>query len=376
MQLLTVDQQAGALPFVNEWIAAASGPKQNLYPWGNTFQIDSMPYLDPLLNAAQKCGKHPSNATPSGIFDMAGSNVSEWASNASSPLEPIIVGGNAYNRPREIYHLNALYRFAPPAYRSPYVGFRCVYQRPLKRTPWNKEIKTVKVPAGVYAVGIPNDARIPKFLLNTSPEQLNIIEEIFQRPQQQSFDKLLYVMRAEVTRAQYQKFLRDPLVQAKLYADENEPQGHRYQPDNWDQQSKAMHLPVSNVDWWSAYAFSRWAGGRLPSAEEWAIIASSLGKYLYPWGNDMNIKPLDTSLQQAQANSADKTEHGVFDMGGNVSEWTQSITSQDGKHVIITKGGNYLLPPKETALVRFNNFISPHYRSPSIGFRLVFNHAR
>ena len=362
----------GRLPTEHEWIAAASGPGQNLYPWGNTFQRDSLPYLDPLLNAAQKCGTHPGNATPLGVFDLAGNNVSEWASNSESPLEPVIMGGNAYNQPRAIYHLNALYRFAPPVYRSPYVGFRCIYDRPVRRTPWHKEIDSVEIPAGVYAVGVPEDARIPKFLFNAAPEQIAIIEEFFQRPQDSGTDDALHVMRAEVTRRQYQRFLDDSFVQLKIYADRNEPEGHSYRPPDFDRQLEDIDLPVSNVDWWSAYAFSRWAGGRLPRAEEWAVVASSLGQNVYPWGNDGNVR-YAARLQAPKSNPLDETEQGVYDMGGNVSEWTQSVTSQNGKVVLVVKGGNYLLPSEVTAMVGFNNFVSPHYRSPSLGFRVVFD---
>ena len=428
----------GRLPEAQEWIAAASGPEQRLYPWGNSFQLDGLPYLDPMLNAAQKCGTHQGNATPQGILDLAGNNVSEWASNPESPLEPFIMGGNAYNQPRSIYHLNALHRFAPPVYRSPYVGFRCVYDHPARRTPWNKNIDSVAVPAGHYAVGIPEDARIPKFLFNAAPEQISIIEEFFRQPPDEMPETELDVMRTEVTRRQYQRFLDDSFVRLKIYADRNEPEGHSYRPPDFDRQLEDIDLPVTNVDWWSAYAFSRWAGGRLPRAEEWAVVASSLGQYVYPWGNDGGAgaalrggdgedalqggdalrgggnlqggggalrgnggnagsalrgesgdmlggeggddlgdggggRDAASALRKPGSNPLDMTEQGVMDMGGNVSEWTQSITSQNGKVVIVIKGGNYLLPPEDTAMVGFNNFVSPHYRSPTLGFRVVFD---
>ena len=80
-----------------------------------------------------------------------------------------------------------------------------------------------------------------------------------------------------------------------------------------------------------------------------------------------------SALRKPGSNPLDMTEQGVMDMGGNVSEWTQSITSQNGKVVIVIKGGNYLLPPEDTAMVGFNNFVSPHYRSPTLGFRVVFD---
>lgn len=450
----------GRLPTQHDWIAAASGPEQRLYPWGNEFQQEGMPYLDPLLNAAQQCDAHPENATPDGIQDLAGGNVSEWAINTKSPLEPFIMGGNAFNKPRSLYHLNALYRIAPPYYRSPYVGFRCVFDYQPSRTPWNKQLETVMVRPGVYEVGMPQDARLPKFLFNAAPEQIGIIEEFFSQPDDELSGDEVDVMRFEVTRRQYERFLGDAFVLMKIYADKNEPEGHSYRPPDFDRQLEQPDLPVVNVDWWSAYAYSRWAGGRLPRAEEWAVVASSLGQNVYPWGDDaksgvpaagaadsgdMNEShneqfdqyshgnggdylrdaetagdtqgdnqrqefslqgdghggdgaenhwddgamtgygeeqnsaeppvPLlhNTRLKKVGSNPMDVTEQGVMDMGGSVSEWTQSITSQNGKVVIVIKGGNYLLPQEETAMVGFNNFVSPHYRSPTLGFRVVFD---
>ena len=46
-----------------------------------------------------------------------------------------------------------------------------------------------------------------------------------------------------------------------------------------------------------------------------------------------------------------------------------------GSYVIV-KGGNYLLPGVVTARFDYSNHVSPHYRSPTLGFRVVFDRAR
>jgi len=40
---------------------------------------------------------------------------------------------------------------------------------------------------------------------------------------------------------------------------------------------------------------------------------------------------------------------------------------------MVTKGGNFSLPGKETARASFSNEAPPGYRSPALGFRVVFD---
>ena len=368
----------GRLPFGDEWIATASGKNEYLYPWGNELKTLEWPYLDPLLNAAQRCGLHKETATPNNIHNMGGV-VSEWAQNRKDPLKPTIHGGNAYNTPREIYSLNALYRYAPAEYRSPYVGFRCVYEKkPAKQTPWKTKINTAKIKASQYETGIPRDARLPSLLTNLPHDKVHILEQLFKNKLEQG-EKSLFVMESEVTRKQYNNFLQDPLVHLGLYADKNEPKDHNYFPQDWDTQIQHPELPVVNIDWWSAHAFASWAGGRLPSSNEWIMIASAQGKNIYPWGNKFSVsntisgeKKL-TSAQISGSAKHDITADGVLDLGGNVSEWTQSTDVTDGNYTIVVKGGNYLIPGNETTRIDFKNTVPPNYQSPTIGLRIVFD---
>ena len=367
----------GRLPFGDEWVAIAAGRGARLYPWGDEFNGLDWPYIDPLLNAAQRCGLHEETATPGGVRNMGGV-VSEWAQNREAPLRPTIHGGNAYNQPREIYSLNLLYRYAPPEYRSPYVGFRCVYKKPGKTTPWKNPIDTATLKPDRYETGIPSDARLPSLLTKLPRDKIHLLKRLFGK-EQQPVGKTLFVMEREVTRGQYADFLNDPLVHLGLYADGNEPRDHDYRPDDWNLQAERLDLPVSNVDWWSAHAFAAWAGGRLPTADEWIAAASSRGRNIYPWGNRfIHGKAVSgerklTSARPAGDAAGDLTADGLLNMGGNVSEWTQSTDVAHGNYIIVVKGGNYLLPGKETARIDFRNTVPPGHRSPAIGMRVVFD---
>ena len=369
----------GRLPFGGEWIAAAAGEEQRLYPWGNDFDASGWPYIDPLLNAAQQCALHEETDTPDGIHNL-GDAVSEWAQNTEEPSRPTIHGGNAYNAPREIYSLNALYRYAPAKYRSPYVGFRCVYDAPPQpRSPWKTRYNVAKIKEANYSTGIPHGARLPTLLTNLPPDRIAPLERLFAADTGRQADEVLFVMKSEVTREQYDRFLRDPLVRLGLYADKNQPEGHDYRPEDWHRQMRHPQRPVNNIDWWSAYAFASWAGGRLPSADEWVTAASSQGRSVYPWGNEFvadNVLSGEAQLTSAQLTASrggDVTADGILGMGGNVSEWTQSVDVADGGYIIIVKGGNYLLPGEKTTRVDFRNTVPPGYRSPTLGVRVVFD---
>ncbi len=370
----------GRLPTAGEWIAAAAGSEEQLYPWGDAFRSDAWPYLDPLLNAAQKCGLHPATHTPEGLADM-GQNVSEWAVADGDSKQAVVMGGNAYNLPRELYSLAALYRQAPSDFRSAYLGFRCVYEYPPQRSPWRTVLDAVAIAPGDYPAGVPEDALVPGLVAQLPPERLELVEQLFVH-RDASTPADLYITVREITRREYHVFLQDLFVIAGLYAEENQPAGHSYRPPDWELQMQSPDLPVVNLDWWSAYAFASWAGGRLPSAEEWAFVASAGGKHIYPWGDQFN----DAAAVSGELRSggprvpvgpvADQTPTGVLDMGGNVSEWTRSVSGVSGAYAVIIKGGNYLLPGDETARMDFSNHASPHYRSPTLGFRVVFDGPR
>ena len=372
----------GRLPTGSEWVAAAVGPDGRRYPWGDDFTSAPWPYLDPLLNATRPCDEHPETDTPLGIAEM-GHNVSEWAA-VGGPVRTataLVMGGNGYNAPRDLYSLGVLNRQAPADYRSPYLGFRCVYDSRPRAAPWRTPADTVVLAVGEYAVGIPEDARVPSLLASIPRDRLALIGRMFAAGDRPAAMEVHLTTR-EITRREYDAFLRDPFVGLGLHAERNQPRGHTHRPPDWDTQIKSPELPVVNVDWWSAYAFASWAGGRLPTAEEWESAASGQGRRVYPWGNDwrtaVNTAPPDQvqrRLRVVERDDYDATPEGLLAMGGNASEWTRSVSGASGRYSVVVKGGNYLLPI-ETARLDFSNHLSPNHRSPTLGFRVAFDRPR
>ena len=164
--------------------------------------------------------------------------------------------------------------------------------------------------------------------------------------------------------------------------------------------------PVVHVSWHDAVAFADWAGGRLPTELEWEHAArGGLGDATYPWGDR---EPDDLSFQAcniwqgvfphnntghdgypatAPAQSFEPNGYGLYNMCGNVWEWTSEpykvrsrsrparAHAKKMRGAKVLKGGSFLCHKSYCHRYRIaaRTGTTPDSTTPHQGFRSVFD---
>ncbi len=82
--------------------------------------------------------------------------------------------------------------------------------------------------------------------------------------------------------------------------------------------------PVRGVSWFEADAYCLWLGKRLPNEREWEKAARGNDGQLFTWGNayQENYANFSPSVQSVGQTQHDVSPYKIYDMNGNVAEWT------------------------------------------------------
>jgi uncharacterized caspase-like protein len=133
---------------------------------------------------------------------------------------------------------------------------------------------------------------------------------------------------------------------------------------------KGSNRPVEQVTWHEAKAFCKKVGKRLPTEWEWEKAAKAGTTTVYYWGND----PSSTyawygeNLKRGHHPVGQKTPNalGLYDMSGNVWEWT--YIDEKYKGIKVLRGGFWDKYPFGISSAIRDRF-DPTERSNHVGFR-------
>ena len=142
--------------------------------------------------------------------------------------------------------------------------------------------------------------------------------------------------------------------------------------------SPAPGLSVSGVTPQMAERFCLFVGGRLPTSNEWLYAAAGPQVRRYPWGDTGLVcrraafgllrGPCATGAvgpTLAGSRPAGKTPEGLYDMAGNVAEWTREGTG------FVARGGSF----RSTVAHELKTWASENTQEASlhIGFRCAYD---
>jgi formylglycine-generating enzyme required for sulfatase activity len=199
------------------------------------------------------------------------------------------------------------------------------------------ETDMVLIPAGPFIMGSDSD----------DPDEA---------PQQEADMPAFEIDLFEVTNAQFAAFVEGTGYQTD--AEKGGETGWR----GFYTEGKDNH-PVVKVSWNDAVAYCEWVGKRLPTETEWEKAARGTDGRIYPWGNEWDAARLNSYQSGYRGTTpvgslADGVSpYGVFDMAGNVWEWTSDwylpylgSNYQDpyfGEENRVTRGGGWFEEPPQ-----------------------------
>jgi formylglycine-generating enzyme required for sulfatase activity len=158
------------------------------------------------------------------------------------------------------------------------------------------------------------------------------------------------------------------------------------------------NAPVVGISWYEANAYCKWllanwdeleegrqglakpAEIRLPKEEEWELAAVGTKNKRFAFGelDKEKIKDLPRYANTDESGIGRTTPvwmypngaspHQVMDMSGNVWEWQANYCDKDHDY-LSWRGGSWYLN-QGGARVSYRDYLDPHYRRFSVGFRV------
>jgi formylglycine-generating enzyme required for sulfatase activity len=250
---------------------------------------------------------------------------------------------------------------AKPEPAKPVIDFKPISFRDTLSTGGSAPIM-MKIPAGSFTMG-------------SGSSSTNFDE----RPSRSIKMKAYAMGRYEVTVADYRAFLQATGRSVAALKD------------------KDGTLPVSGISWINAQQYAKWLTQqtghkyRLPSEAEWEYAARAQTDTVYWWGNEINTAKAncfdcksDFDGKLAPVGKFKANLYGLYDMAGNVMEWTQDCANKDYNGAPqdasawtrgdcqsrMVRGGAYNTP-SDSLRTRKRNSFAMDAELDNIGLRLV-----
>ena len=140
--------------------------------------------------------------------------------------------------------------------------------------------------------------------------------------------------------------------------------------DRYEWPDRKGALPVSYVSLAQAQDSCAAVGKRLCSSEEWSLACSGPYSYAYPYGREYERYACvthDTTARPSGSRPECRAFFGMFDMSGNLLEWT-STPSRQNRQFNDVMGGFWQSGPRSGCFdIRYSYF--PQNRHNPVGFR-------
>ncbi|MFZ4801484.1 MAG: formylglycine-generating enzyme family protein, partial [Chlorobium sp.] len=145
--------------------------------------------------------------------------------------------------------------------------------------------------------------------------------------------------------------------------------------------------PVVGVSWYAVQAYCMWlslleSNGetttlyRLPTEKEWEYAAGGKESRLYPWGNTepspkhANYNNNEGAPTPVGRYTEGATQEGLYDMAGNVWEWTEDFYDKD-EDVRAIRGGTYYSDKADALRCSSRLNYLPRFVNDDVGFRVI-----
>jgi len=131
--------------------------------------------------------------------------------------------------------------------------------------------------------------------------------------------------------------------------------------------------PVNCVSPGEAHSYCASRGMRLPGGDEWEWAAR--GSRISPWGTPVAVSEICWGRPKKRAGTCvrgtfdkDVTPEGIFDLGGNLTEWTDP-PARSGKGARFAYGASWYARDDGYAIAALGGVGMPARRAETVGFR-------